>query len=334
LEKNNIEKEIGMKDLFEVIWDKKLFILIITLFITMIAFVYVTIKTPIYEVKSVIRIGSINNEAFDNSKVIEKKLKLIFNVENKNENLITDELGILSNVKLVKNVDEFIEIYTQAFTNEKAIEMNNKIIKFIQDEYSYKIKRYKNKINLEIMNLEEKINYINTVETNKIKNKLLFLDNVELVSIENKLKFNKEKLKEYQKNILNITKRRSKNDTQNMLSAMEILNNQNLILSLQNRIEDLNKSKQQIVNETRNDIKSELEYNIPKSIEKIKNQINTHKLLISDENIKNTELVGKMFVSEYAKSPKKTLIILVSFITALIFSIFILLFINIFSKKD
>ncbi len=64
------------------------------------------------------------------------------------------------------------------------------------------------------------------------------------------MKFNQEKLKEYQENINKISKRKSNSDTQNMLWAMEILNNQNLILNLQNQIENLNKAKLLLINET------------------------------------------------------------------------------------
>ncbi|MPL95358.1 hypothetical protein SDC9_41528 [bioreactor metagenome] len=43
------EDEIDLKELFQIIWERKIFILLFTLFITLIAGIYVFNKKPIYE---------------------------------------------------------------------------------------------------------------------------------------------------------------------------------------------------------------------------------------------------------------------------------------------
>ena len=51
------EDEIDLRELFKIIWDKKNFIILFTLAITVLATVYAYSKTPIYEVKSYVEKG-------------------------------------------------------------------------------------------------------------------------------------------------------------------------------------------------------------------------------------------------------------------------------------
>lgn len=85
-EKQYIEDEIDLKELFSVIWEKKLFIISVTLFITICAGIYVFIKTPIYEVKSIIEVGYIEKQLVEEPSLIEQKLNVVFSVDDKNIN--------------------------------------------------------------------------------------------------------------------------------------------------------------------------------------------------------------------------------------------------------
>ncbi len=324
--KEYIEEEIDLRELFSIIIRKKYFILIFTLTVTTLAFIYVSIKTPVYEIKSVVRIGYINSSLVENSNILEKKLRLIFSVDNKLA--ITKEEGIVSDISAVKKVDNFLEITTQAYSNEKALEKNNQVVEFLQNEYKYKIDEYILLTNLNIKNLEEQIKYVENVTKVEKQSQIDFLNNVDLSSIENRLKFNKEKLEQYQENINEISKRRSSNDTQNMLSAMEMLNYQNLILNLQNQIENLNKEKQDILSEKIPSLKRDLEFDIKNKLEDLKDKIALEKLKFTNNIAKNSEIVGEIQVDEDAIKPKKALIIVVSFVTGFILSIFLVFFMS------
>ena len=153
-----------------------------------------------------------------------------------------------------------------------------------------------------------------------------FLNNVDLTTIENKLKFNKEKLQQYQDNINEISKRRNSNDTQNMLSVMEILNYQNLILDLQNQIENLNKEKQNIISEKIPTLKRDLEFDIKNKLENLKDKIELEKLKLTNNIAKNSEIVGDIQTDDNPIKPKKALIIIVAFVTGFILSIFLVFF--------
>ena len=136
-------------------------------------------------------------------------------------------------------------------------------------------------------------------------------------------KENKEKLNQYQENINQISKRRSTNDTQNMLSAMEILNNQNLILNLQNQIVNLNNEKQNILSEKIPKLNRQLQYDIKNSIDDLNDKINIEKLKLTNNYSKNSEIVGNIQVDDNPIKPKKALIIVVAFVTGFILAIFV-----------
>ena len=170
------EKEIDLRELFKIIWNKKLFIVIFTSIITLLAILYMYSKTPIYEVSSVIKIASVNNVIIEDSELLAKKVKLIYNVEDKE--VITKDNGIVSKVSITKNVPNFIEIATQALSNKTAIEKNNEVLKFIQDEYKYKIDEYKELVNRDIYNLNKQIEYIKNIDLINLKEKVKFLNEV------------------------------------------------------------------------------------------------------------------------------------------------------------
>ena len=318
--KEYIENEIDLGELFQTIWEKRVFILLFTFSLTILSIIYVFVKTPVYEIKSVVRIGYIGNDLVEDSNVLEKKLRLIFNVGNKQ---IKKEKAIVSNISAVKKVDSFLEITTQAFSNEKALEKNKEVVSFLQNEYKYKIDEYILKTNLDIKNLEEEKKYIQNVTKKEKQEKINSLLNIDLVSIENKLKFNKEKLIQYQSNINEILKRKKISDTQNMLSAMEMLNYQSLILNIQNEIENLTKEKQNLLNTIIPNLKRSLEFDIKDKLSRVEDKINLVKLNLSNKKANNSEIVGDILVDDNPIKPKKVLIIVVAFVTGFILAIFI-----------
>lgn len=349
------EDEIDLKELIITIWRKKVFILFFTVVVTILAVIYVFIKTPIYEVKSVVRVGYIGENLVEDSKILEKKLRLIFNVDSK-KNIIEKNKPIVSNISSVNKVDNFIEVSTQGYSNKEALEKNKEVITFLQTEYKAKIDEYILRTNMIIKNIEEKIAYVNDVEKvntqkdiekiktqdiSKIENQINLLKTVDLKIIENKLKFNKEKLKEYEDNLSKISKRKSSDNTQNMLMAMQILNIQNLILNIQNTIENLKREKEKILDITIKNLEIEkenlinddirklnihLNIDITNKINDLKDKLQLEKLKLTNDSVKNSEIVGSILTDENPVKPKKKLIIAVAFVTGFILSIFLVFF--------
>lgn len=147
------EKEIDLIALFRIIWNEKIFIIVFTLFFVFLASIYVSLKTPVYEVKMIIEIGSYNNgkNYIENPQNLIKKLQVIYidNMKNKIENKIK-----LRNVSLVKGTDNIIELIVTGVSNEEAIKFLNKIMESLKNEHNIIINRYKSLINTNVQNLQ------------------------------------------------------------------------------------------------------------------------------------------------------------------------------------
>jgi len=317
------EDEMDLRELFKIIWGKRSFIVIFTFVVTLLGIVYVLLKTPIYEVKSVVRIGYLNDTLVEDSKVLEKKLKLVFGVDRKTNNLEKHK-AIVSNISTVRRVENFLEISTQAFSNELAIKKNKEVVNFLKNEYKYKIDEFILRTNINIKKLEEKILYIEKVEKvnlerniekiktqsipkidgkieliktqsiPKIDKKIELIKNVEIKSIENKLEFNTNKLNEYQVNLIKVSKQKSLDNTQNMLMSMQILNTQNLILNIQNTIENLKKEKENLLNIDIKELETKKENLLNIDVENLKLQKENYK----NENIRKLEIDLNLGISE------------------------------------
>ena len=166
-EKIYTEDEIDLRELFTIIWKKKIVIIIFSLFITICAGIYVYSKTPIYEVKSIMEIGFLENKVIDDPAVVEQKLNIIFGVEDKNTNS-NPEKGIITSIKKDKDVKNFIEIKTEAISNDIALAKNKEVLELTKQLYSNKIEQYKTLSNNDIVNIQREIDYVNNVEIKNI----------------------------------------------------------------------------------------------------------------------------------------------------------------------
>ncbi len=302
------EDEIDLKELFKTIWEKKLFLILFTSLVTFSAIIFAYNKTPIYEVKSYIELGFIDNKIIEEPAVLEQKLKVVFGIDN---NMINNNLkeGIITSISLTKNTKNFLEIKTEAISNEIAIAKNKEVLAYIQNLYNPKIENSKSLINNEILNIEKQIEFY---ENEKIK----MLNESIVLSNNNLEKYNKEIAELYKFNI------NANDKTSSMIASVQMINYQNLIINLQNEINSIEIEKQQIIKNT---------------IPKMKASLDEIKFRLSEQSISNTRLVGDYIINEYPTKPKKSLIIVVSFFTGFILSIFIVFFmqfVNNFRKEE
>ena len=65
-----LEEEIDLRELFKIIWDRKVFIIVFTLVVTIIAGLYTYLKIPIFEVKSHVELGYINKEKLEDRRLV------------------------------------------------------------------------------------------------------------------------------------------------------------------------------------------------------------------------------------------------------------------------
>ena len=234
----------------------------------------------------------------------------------------------------------------KAFTYKKLMifyvrKLSNINLKNIEDKIKYALEVEKN-------NLEKNISKIKNQQIPRIEKEIDLLKNVELKSINKKIEFNQQKLKEYQNDANRISNQTSTDNSQNMLMAIQLLNTQNLILSLQNGIEnlikekenlinlklkDLEKEKENIVNDNLKNAEVELNINFEKRLEELKNSLVLEKLKLANDRVKNSDIVGEIITNDFPVKPKKKLIVAVAFVTGFIISIFLVFLFN-FIKQN
>jgi len=357
------DDEIDLRDLWKTTIKHKKFIIIFTLTVTLIATIWSFVKTPIYEVKSNVQIGFIGNTLIDSSASILKKTKIIFNVDDKiqTKNKFISKVSSIAANKKLKN---FIEIKTQAITNDKALKKNKEVTEYLQKTYAQKINQYISNKKNQIKNIRQRINNLNTFEKKniqiqikilktqsiaKINEKINFIKNIKIPALYAKIKFYTNNLKKYNVAINNIYKNNNNNkdSTTTILSSIQMVNYQNLILNLENKIEDLKveikknyketipnlqRKRENIKNDNIRKLEHRLTIDLPNKKKQLQKQIEQLKFNMSAQNIQNFHVVGHYIVHDYPVKPKKKLIIIVAFITGLILAIFMVLFLE-FTKS-
>ena len=182
-----LEEEIDLRELFKIIWDRKVFIIVFTLVVTMIAGLYTYLKIPIFEVKSHVELGYINKEKIEDIDSLEQKLKVIFSVEDMKFEKDSFEKGIVTSIKQVKAVKNFLEIKTEALSNEAATAKNKEVLKFIQELSSEKIKEHEILFENTILNTQREIDFINNIEMKNISSQIEILKEQEIKSIDREI---------------------------------------------------------------------------------------------------------------------------------------------------
>jgi LPS O-antigen subunit length determinant protein (WzzB/FepE family) len=305
-----VEEEIDLRDLFKTVWDRRIFILVFTFLVTLLAIVYLIIKTPIYEVKALLEIGSykteiVNNQGqtsietvnLDDANELSKKLSMIFIDLKKNEK---DKEFEITKINLSKGMKNFIEVSSESTSNDLGIKGLNEIITYAKDIHSKLLKDVKEKNDLEIKNIDSLISNI---------------QNDKIVNINKKIEL-------YDQNIINLEEQ--------MKSVIETLKNMNTLdysITALKLMEKRDISNEIITNKTNlYDLIEEKENLINIDLNKLLERKKLLETLSLPHNFKNTEIVGNILTDDNPIRPKKALIIVVAFVTGFIFAIFVVFF--------
>ena len=360
------EDEIDLRELAKTIYRYKTLIISITLIITAFATIYAYMQKPIYEVKANIQVGHIGENLLDTPKNIEKIVSVLFNVEDKKK--VDNFTSEITSVSVNKNAPDFIELRAEGISNDEALKKSREVLDYLKGMHQSKIEQYllttKNKIennnkaierieNYETPNIKHEIERIKSQQIAKIDEKITMLLKVELPAVEEKLTNYLQKISEYNKETQKLGKtiQNSSNETSVMISSMQILNYQTMLLNALNKTEDLKIEKESILKERIPNLEREkknlsdenirnLQYKIDielqERISKLRDEIELLNLYLTPNYVKNHELVGDFYISEHPIKPKKRLIVTVAFISAFILSIFLVFMIDFFKapKKD
>lgn len=297
------EDEIDLKELFLTIVKYKKLISASTLLIVCLAVVFVFFKTPIYGVNAVVEIGSYkeNNQQIqlDDLQELEKRLNVIFIDFHKKEK---NEKSYIDSISALKQSNNFLEIKALGTNNELAISYIKKVTDYLDKEHTKILDEIKQRRTLKLTNLNAKID--------TLKNK-------ELVLLNKKIKIQKQNIKDYKNELFLIKKNLKRIEKKDhSLTALKLMEKRDLT----NSIITLNTQLMDMINK-----KDNLEINVINSYNEQKTLLETQLL---SHNFNNTKIVGQIMYEEAPKSPKTSLIIMVSLITGLILSIFLVFIIE------
>ena len=298
------EDEIDLKELFKTIWAKKIFIVIFTLVVTILAGFYAYSKTPIYEAKALLEIGEYKKNPVDDAVALEKKLSTIFIDMEKN---LKDKTSEISNISVVKGLKNFLEIKSEATSNEEAKNEILKVLTFVQNEHEKILDDVKKQKEMELRNIDLQISDIKSRTVALIDKKLE--NNVKtLENLQEQLKFVDENLKKID----------SLNPSLAALKLMEKKDITNSINTLTVQNFELESKKDEL---------------LTTSLYKLEENKKIVELLLLPHNYKNTQVVGEIMTNDFPAKPKKKLIVAVAFVTGFIISIFLVFLFN-FIKQN
>jgi len=309
------EDEIDLKELFKSLWLKKNFIIGVTTVITLLAGIYAFNKTPIYQATALIEIGNYklhNNNNNNNNKAIldsasdlSKKLNILFIDMFKNEK---DREFEITSISTPKKVNNFIEIKAEAISNELASQEIITIVSYIENKHQNILNDVKNRRELEIKNIETKINNIKNKEIKLLSEKI----RIQQANLNNY----KQQLETIGKNIKDIE------NTNPALTALKLMEKRDLssfILELNLQLMDMRNTKDELETTTIN--------NLLEKKQLVESMMLPH-------NYKNSEIIGQIITNDHPAKPKKKLIVAVAFIAGFILSIFLVFIMNAFRKEE
>jgi len=308
---NNIqymqEDEIDLRELFRTIMDHKKFIIIFTTIITMLAIVYSLLKTPTYEVNSLIEIGNYkvhgnsntgdNRISLDDASSLVQKLNILYIDMFKNQK---NRKSKIESISIPKKSKHFIQIKASGISNELAVNEIQKVVTYIRSKHQKILDDIKKQREMGLHNIDAKIDDI---------------QHRSIPLLTKKIKSNEHILADLEKQIKDINKNLQKIENENpSLAALKLMEKQNLttfMSDINNKLLEMKNDKDTLMTTT---------------INKLKEDRLIAKSLMLPHNYKNSHIVGQIIKSDYPAKPKKKLIVIVAFVTGLILSIFIVFF--------
>ena len=303
------EDEIDLRELFKIIWDKKIFIILFTIVVTVLAGIYAYSKTPIYEAKALIEIGEykINNTSknfVDDSSNLEKKLSTLFVDMEKN---LKDKTSQISNISIVKGLKNFLEIKSEATSNEDAKNEIIKVLNFVQNEHEKILDDVRKQKEMELRNIDLQISDI------KLKSVAL---------IDKKIENNIKNLKSLEEQLKLVDENLKKIDSLNpSLAALKLMEKRDIANDIRN------------INEQNFELENQRDELLTTSLYKLEESKQIAESLLLSHNYKNTQIVGEIMTNDFPVKPKKKLIVAVALVTGFIISIFLVFLFN-FIKQN
>ena len=304
------EDEIDLRELFKTLWNKRVFITLFTCSATALAIAYALLKTPIYEARALVEIGSYktagsnNAVLLDNGPQLQTKLQTLFIDMLKDQK---DRPASIVQISAPKGSQNFLQISANGLSSQDAVAEIDTLLRHVQAEHQELLNDVKQKIEREIYLVEQKIDII--------KNKQIPLLDEKISLQSNNLQAFSEQLGSIEDNLRFI---QSQNPSLAALQLMQKRDITNFALTLNLQILEMQNKRDELATTAISNL-----YESKKLLE----------LSLLPHNYKNTQIVGDIITSESPVAPKKKLIVMVGAVTGFILSIF-LVFLMQFIRGD
>lgn len=362
IQTNTQEDEIDLRELFKTIWNRKIFIIIFTSIVTGLAIAYVLTRIPIYEAKGLIEIGTYKNgldkKLVDNTANLTQKLNILYIDIFKNEK---NRESWIENISILKNQKDFLSISSHAHSTQQAVIEVNNIVKYIQTEHKKilveiidnkklilanvdrKINILKNNI---LVSINEDIKYLKTNSLVNIEEDIKYIHIVQVPSLKQKIETVNQKIKNAKKQLKLVNINIAKKSKDSSLIALNVIEKRSLeseLSSLKLRVIDLEnhkrtlesktlprllRSKDELMNTKLQRLLRKKDTILNIDLTRLLEEKNLVEQSLLSHNYKNSSIVGNIMTNDYPIKPKKKLIVLVSFVTGLILSIFLVFFLE------
>lgn len=328
------EDEIDLKELILTLWKNKKFIIFFTLIVTILAIVYVLVKTPIYEARALVELGYYLDKDYEKinlyeNNIISEKLNVFFIAMKKN---IKDRDSWVDKISSSKKEKSFLEISSLGKSNKIATDEIKKVLNFLNQKDKKQIVSIQERNKLLLKDIDKQMIDEEEIFLKTLKSSIEYMQKVAIPSFNKKIK--------------NANNKINKIESQLKEANAQIKTNQNktsaeATIAIKNSLElDLAKEKANLLEiET---LKQQLESEELPSLElNKKNPIATNKVLndlqkekrkleiqILEENFKNSSIVGEIITNDHPIKPKRKLVVIVAFITSFVMSIFLVFFVE------
>lgn len=148
------EDKIDLRELFLVLKQRRILIMLVTLTVTIFAIIYVLIAKPVYEIRSVVEVSLINDKPVQSINDTKQKLDFTYEVGVKDKKT---ELPVVSEISIPKNTTSLLVIKTQGYSNEDAATLMTKIVDEITTQENEKITIYKDTVKEKLTQVEADI---------------------------------------------------------------------------------------------------------------------------------------------------------------------------------
>lgn len=305
------EDEIDLRELFKTIMQYKKFIVVMTVSITLLAVVYSLLKTPIYEVKALIEIGDYkadnnnnnNKILLDNVTQLEKKMTTLFIDMVKEE---PNKEVEINSITVPKGLTNFLEIKSEAMSNESAVKGIEKVVEHIQKEHQKILDDVKQRREFELKNIN--------LQIKDIQDKTVALLDKKIELQKNNLEDLRKQLNDINENLRNL---QSINPSLAALKLMEKRDISNAITNVTTQLFDMESQRNELLTTT---------------IYKLEESKKLLETLLLPHNYKNTLVVGQIIQHDKPVKPKKSLIVVVACVTGFIVSIFVIFLLEMFKS--